>query len=83
MHIHMHMAKNVALSEKAYSEMLKIKKSGESFSEVVLRLMRNREKADWRDSIGALKNDKDAERIYKNILAERHKKPARLRRLKW
>lgn len=81
--MYMHMAKNVALSEKAYNEMLKIKKSGESFSDVVLRLMKRREKTDWRDSIGVLKNDKDAERIYKNILADRHKKPARLRRLKW
>ena len=80
----MFMAKNVAFSEKAYKELSKRKMSGESFSDLVIRLIstsEGTEKPSWRDSIGAFKGDKDAERIFDKILNERHKKP--LRPVKW
>ena len=68
------MAKNVALSNEAYKMLDRLKNSGESFSEVVKRLVNEKaSKPDWRDSIGVLKGDKEAEKIYNKILKERHK----------
>ncbi|MDI6720911.1 MAG: antitoxin VapB family protein [Candidatus Aenigmarchaeota archaeon] len=76
------MAKNVALSKDAYTKLERLKMPRESFSDVVLRLT-GEEKTDWRKSIGALKGDKDADRIFNEILESRHKKTARSPRFKW
>ena len=78
------MARNVALSEKAYGELSRKKNTGESFSSVVLRLLdKDERRPSWRDSIGALKNDAEAEKIYKEILERRHATPVRKMVLKW
>ncbi len=81
--MHIHMARNVALSEKAYSEISRIKRENESFSSVVLRLLeKDTGKPSWRDSFGALKDDPDIGKIFEKILRERHSKPAK-KALKW
>ena len=79
----MYMAKNVALSNEAYSILEKLKMEKESFSDVVKRMLDEKNsKPLWRDSVGILKDDKEAERIYDKILKERHKTKKR-RELKW
>jgi len=77
MHMYIHMARNVALSDKVYNELDKFKRHGESFSEVITRLIEREEKVSWRNSIGALKTDKEAEKIFEQILENRHKNAAR------
>ena len=76
------MARNVALSENAYKEISKIKNAGESFSSVVLRLINKEEgRPSWRESVGALKSDKSAEKAFKIVLEGRHSWVAR--RIRW
>ena len=77
--MHMYcMAKNVALSDKAYKSLSRLKFGGESFSDVVLRVVDKDEKGvSWRNAIGLFKGDKEAERIYAKILSDRHKTVAR------
>ncbi len=38
---------------------------------------KKKENRSWRNYIGALKNDKEAERIFNEILENRHKRKAR------
>lgn len=73
----MYMAKNVALSDKVYTGLEKFKRPNESFSEVITRLIGLEEKPSWRNSIGVLKNDKEAQKIFGRILTNRHKRVAR------
>lgn len=68
----MNMAKNVALSNRAYSELEKIKSEGESFSDIVLRLLERKNKVSWRSACGAMKDDESA-RIFTEILEKRHR----------
>ncbi len=79
----MNMARNIALSERAYRDLERLKRQGESFSKVVIRIVETGGKPSWRDSIGAFKNDKEAERIFTKILENRHRKSARGPRFKW
>lgn len=77
------MSKNVALSDRIYKDLKKLKGRGESFSSVIIRLMEKGEKPSWRDSVGALEDDKESEKIFNNILENRHKNKARGARFKW
>lgn len=77
------MAKNVALSNEAYEILERLKRHGESFSDVVKRItIEKGSRPNWRDSIGALKGDKEGEKIFDKILMDRHKIGKR-RTLKW
>lgn len=78
----MFMARNVALSNDAYEMLERLKRPGESFSDVVKRVVEKPSRPDWKDSIGALKGDKEAEEIFDKILKERHVIRKR-RELKW
>ncbi|MDO8537638.1 MAG: antitoxin VapB family protein [archaeon] len=72
------MAKNVALSDKAYKSLSNLKTGNESFSDVIMRMTGGKEKKNvWRNYIGAFEGDKEMEEIYKKILSDRHKTPAR------
>lgn len=44
MHAYIHMTKVISLSDEAYSELTKLKKEGESFSDIVLELTRKEKK---------------------------------------
>ena len=66
------MSKLVSLSEKAYKTLLKMKKSDESFSDVVLKLTDKKKKSIMRFA-GMWKDDKEMDEIFGKILKERHK----------
>ncbi len=67
------MSKNVALSDDAIDILERLKRPGESFSDVVKRVAIERpSRADWRGSIGAFKGDKDAEKAFNSVLNDRH-----------
>jgi predicted CopG family antitoxin len=67
------MSKNVALSDEVIDILERLKRNGESYSDVVKRVaVEKPAKTNWRDSIGALKNNKEAEKIYDEILNSRH-----------
>lgn len=69
----MYMAKNVALSNDVYTILERMKRPGESFSDVVKRLERKSAKHDWRDSVGVWEDDKNVEKVFDKILKDRHK----------
>ena len=67
------MSKNVALSNEAVDILERLKMPGESYSDVVKRVVIEKPtKSNWRESIGTLKDDKDAKSIYDKILNDRH-----------
>ena len=70
------MARNVALSEKAYRTLSILKRKKESFSDVVLRVARE-EKAPLSRFVGIWKEDPEIKKIYDDVLSERHEKKAR------
>lgn len=68
------MARNIALSEIAYKKLSDLKGGKESFSDVVLRLADPEKKPSLEKFFGIWKNDRKIEKIYADILSERHKK---------
>lgn len=83
MHIHMYMAKNVALSNKAYEELSRRKGRDESFSDVVLKLVQGEEKKSIMRFAGIWKDDEEIGRIFDVILKERHKIRHKERKVSW
>ena len=82
MHIHMHMAKNVALSDDIYKTLERLKHGDESFSAVIRRLVDEKEpKPNWRNFVGVWKDDKEIAKIFDKILEDRHK--VYRRQFKW
>lgn len=75
------MAKNVALSNRAYSVLSKLKKPRESFSDVVVRLAEGDDKPSIRRLVGVWKDDKEVEKAYKEVFELRHKSKSREVRL--
>jgi len=71
--MYMHMAKNIALSNDAYSILERLKRGDESFSDVVKRLADKDSKPNIMDSAGVWKNDDEIGKIFDKILEERHK----------
>ncbi|MBI4181556.1 MAG: antitoxin VapB family protein [Candidatus Aenigmarchaeota archaeon] len=65
------MARNVALSEKAYNMLRRLKGEKESFSDVVVRLS-TPSGGSLLPVVGLWKDDTEAERIYRRILRDRH-----------
>ena len=76
------MAKNVALSKDAYEMLDRLKRPGESFSDVVKRLGESKNKPNWREFAGIWKDDEKIGKIFDEILRERHKTGKR-HVLKW
>lgn len=72
MRIHMHMTKVISLSDAAYSQMKTNKREGESFSDVVFRLIEMTGKKPFAEFFGRWPGD-DALAIKKSITAERKK----------
>ncbi|MEK6888160.1 MAG: antitoxin VapB family protein [Candidatus Aenigmatarchaeota archaeon] len=67
------MSKNVALSDEAVNVLERLKRSGESYSDVVKRVAVEKPAiSNWRDSIGVFKEDKDAEKAFDIVLNDRH-----------
>lgn len=67
------MGKNVALSDDAIDILERLKRPGESYSDVVKRVaIEKPPRHDWRESIGAFKDEKNAGRIFDEIIRERH-----------
>ncbi len=66
------MSKLVSLSDKAYRNLLKMKKTSESFSDVVLKLTDKKKKSIMRFA-GIWKDDKELDKIFADILKDRHK----------
>lgn len=67
------MSKNVALSDEAIGVLERLKRPGESYSDVVKRVaVEKPSRTNWRSSIGAFRGDKEAERVFGAILNERH-----------
>lgn len=64
------MTKVISLSDKAYEIMVKLKKGGESFSDVVLRLSKKKEKRPLTAFAGEWKGS-DADMVFGRIKEER------------
>ena len=79
----MYMARNVALSEKAYAVLKSVKKGKDSFSDVVLRLYDKENKKSILRYAGIWKDKKEVDRVFKRILRERHKTMYRERVKGW
>ncbi|MBI4448957.1 antitoxin VapB family protein [Candidatus Woesearchaeota archaeon] len=60
------MTKTVALSEDAYASLATCKVGGESFSDTVLRITKEKKRSP-RDFFGIWKDDKDIARIFEAI----------------
>lgn len=77
------MSKNVALSDEAVEVLERLKRTGESYSDVVKRVaLEKPSKSNWRRLFGAFKDDKEIAEIYEKILADRHTIRSR-RKLSW
>ena len=64
------MTKVISLSEEAYQTLKKLKRSGESFSDVIMRIVKGMEAKPLTDFSGKWKGN-DIDRVFKNILSER------------
>jgi predicted CopG family antitoxin len=75
------MVKVISLSDEAYGK-LRMIKMDRSFSEVVINLVENRKKRNWKDFIGIWKDEsKKWEKIKEQIYEDRKK--FKLRDYKW
>ncbi len=64
------MTKVISLSEEAYKILKKLKRSGESFSDVIIRITKSMEKKPLIEYAGKWIGN-DIDEIFKNILSER------------
>ena len=73
------MAKLIAVSNEAYNELLKRKGSGRSFSDVILLMIKAKQKGqgDIMRFAGILKDDKEFARFARSFKKERAKSKAR------
>jgi predicted CopG family antitoxin len=70
------MTKVISLSEKAYETLKNIKKPGESFSDVVLRVTKNHQKKSLLDFAGTWKGD-DIDEVFTIVLKDREQAKSR------
>ena len=71
------MVKIISLADDAYESLKTMKKGGESFSDVVRRVVEKEKGKTFLDLAGAWKEDKEIGNIFKGILEDR--KSSRLR----
>ena len=76
MHIY-NMVKIISLADDAYEGLKTMKKGGESFSDVVRRVVEKEKGKTFLDLAGAWKGDKEISKIFKGVLDDR--KNSRLR----
>ncbi|MFQ6061183.1 MAG: antitoxin VapB family protein [Thermoplasmata archaeon] len=66
------MTKTISLSDDAYARLAKLKKEGESFSDVVIKLSEQATKVSPLDAFGSWKGDeKEARKLFRTIIEER------------
>ena len=76
MHIVFTMTKVISLSEKAYETLKGMKKPGESFSDVVLRVAQEKKKKSLLDFAGTWVGD-DADKVLAQIMKDREQSRSR------
>ena len=76
MHIVFAMTKVISLSEKAYETLKGMKKSGESFSDVVLRVAIKEHKRSILECAGVWKGD-DIDEVFSIVLKDREQSKSR------
>jgi predicted CopG family antitoxin len=76
MHIVFAMTKVISLSEKAYETLKGMKKSGESFSDVVLRVAKEKKKKPLSEFSGKWHGD-DADEVLAQIMKDRERSASR------
>ena len=76
MHIVFAMTKVISLSEKAYETLKSMKKSGESFSDVVLRVAKEKKKKSLLEFSGKWVGD-DADKVLAQIMKDRERSASR------
>ncbi len=76
MHVYMHMTRVISLSDEAYDELKKLKKEGDSFSDVVLKVTR-KEKKPLTEFFGKWPEPKELNRIEKELEEERKRAKTR------
>ena len=79
----MHMVKVISLSNSAYESIKSLKRGKESFSDVVLKLVSKEKKASLLEFAGIWKDMPNIDKIFFNIITERHKATDRKISLKW
>ena len=67
------MTKVVSLSDEAYNTLKHLKHGDESFSEVVLRVTSDEKRKKFMSMAGVWKDDKEIEKIFKEVGEERKK----------
>lgn len=72
MHIRIYMVKVISLSEKAYSNLKKIKGAKESFSDVVLKLIGSNKPSIF-EFAGMFKEDHELDKIFQEVHKDRKK----------
>ncbi len=72
MHIDFAMTKVISLSEKAYETLKSLKRSGESFSDVVIRVASKERKKSILEFAGTWKGD-DADEVLAQIMKDRER----------
>jgi len=70
------MTKVISLSDRAYGTLKKLKRQGESFSEVVLRLSEGRKKESILRFSGAWKGD-DIDEVFDTVMKDRKRTTSR------
>lgn len=76
MHIELAMTKVISLSEKAYETLKGMKKPGESFSDVVLRVAQPRKKKSLLEFSGKWHGD-DIDEVFAQVEKDRERMPSR------
>ena len=67
------MVKVISLSDDAYEGLRSMKRGGESFSEVVRRVVEGESGRSFPSLAGAWKDDKEVDKIFKQVLEDRKK----------
>jgi len=75
------MTKVISLSDEAYAELKRLKGEGESFSKVVIKLVKKDRKEGIMEFAGVWKNKPDAKKIFKEVIKDRKKFKLREMRL--
>ena len=67
------MVKVISLADDAYNELKTLKKEGESFSDVVRRVVEKDKGKTFLDLAGSWKDDKEISKIFDEIIEDRKK----------